>query len=273
MKRAITFKPAVRMLASTGITAALIAAASGTAHAQSDDGAAQDADTSADGNVIIVTARSRAEDIQDVPLAITAFGEEDIERRGLQELDDVARFTPGFSFEDFSGGFAQPVIRGQATSRVTALESNVSSFFDGVYIPRSWAVDVGTANLERVEVVKGPQSARYGRNAFSGAINYVPRKASLDGEISGEIEATVGIDERYDLGAFINFSVNDWFALAGSYNYSSYDGSWENSHPFADLDLPGPGTEGNIGGWDNRSISVSAIVELCLLYTSDAADE
>ena len=266
-----TFRPAARILASTGMTVALMATASGPAFAQSEDGAPQEAETEASGNEIIVTARFREESIQDVPLAITAFGEEDIERRGLQDLDDVARFTPGFSFEDFSGGFAQPVIRGQATSRVTALESNVSSFFDGIYIPRSWAVDVGTTNLERVEIIKGPQSARYGRNAFSGAINYVPRKASLDGEISGSIEATAGIDERYDAGAFLNFSVTDWFALAGSYNYSTYDGSWENSHPFADLDLPGPGTEGNIGGWDNRSVSVSAIVEVAPSVTIEAS--
>ncbi|WP_432199913.1 TonB-dependent receptor [Erythrobacter sp. W53] len=246
----------------------MAAASSSGAYAQEAD---ESADAAEDGNVIIVTARSRAEDIQDVPLAITAFGEEDIERRGLQELDDVARFTPGFSFEDFSGGFAQPVIRGQATSRVTALESNVSTFFDGVYIPRSWAVDIGTAAVQRVEIVKGPQSARYGRNAFSGAINYVPRKASIDDGISGEIEGTVGIDERYDISAFLNFSVSDNFALAGSYSRSSYDGSWENSHPFADLDLPDPATTGNIGGWDNESLSVSAIVELSPAVSIEAS--
>ena len=117
----------------SAVAAGLALAAPGAAFAQTapDTETAEEADA---GPVIIVTARSRAESIQEVPLAITAFGEEDIERRGIQELDDVARFTPGFSFEDFSGGFAQPVIRGQATSRVTALESNVSTFFDGIYI-------------------------------------------------------------------------------------------------------------------------------------------
>ncbi|MEP3225595.1 MAG: TonB-dependent receptor [Parasphingorhabdus sp.] len=234
---------------------ALTAAIPSQAVAQQENAAA-----AADENVIVVTARGREENIQEVPLAITAFDEEAIERQGIQELDDVARFTPGFSFEDFSGGFAAPVIRGQAQTRVTALESNVSTFFDGVYIPRSWAVDIGTANLQRIEVVKGPQSARYGRNAFAGAINYLPRKASIDGEVSGEIEATVGIDERRDFGAFLNFSVNDYFALAGSYNYSKYDGSWDNAHPFANLDIDGPSTRGKVGGWDNTALSVSAAV-------------
>ncbi|QIQ86585.1 TonB-dependent receptor [Erythrobacter sp.] len=231
-----------------------------------------EAETERPSNTIIVTARSRAEDIQDVPIAITAFGEEDIDRRSLQELDDVARFTPGFSFEDFSGGFAQPVIRGQATTRVTALESNVSTFFDGIYIPRSWAVDLGTVNLSRIEIVKGPQSARYGRNAFSGAINYIPKKAEMTGEIDGELTATVGSDERYDGGIFINLSPVENFAIAASYNYSSFDGTWDNVHPFADtLNADGPSTTGNVGGWENEALSVSAAAEIAPGITLNAS--
>ena len=221
--------------------------------------AQSEANAAVDDGVIIVTARNREESIQDVPLAITAFGEDEIDKRGLQGLDDVARFTPGFSFESFSGGFALPVIRGQAQSRVTALETNVSTFYDGIYIPRAWAVDVGTSNLERVEIVKGPQSARYGRNAFAGAINYVPKKAKLTGEISGEIEATVGTDERLDGSAFINVS-NDQMAVAGSFNYSEFDGTWDNAHPFANLDI-GRGTQGNIGGYENYTATLSTIIE------------
>lgn len=239
------------------LAVAIVATLPTTAMAQDGDAASD-----ADENVIVVTARGREENLQSVPIAITAFDEDALDRQSIQELDDVARFTPGFSFEDFSGGFAQPVIRGQAQTRVTALETNVSTFLDGVYIPRSWAVDLGTTNLERVEIVKGPQSARYGRNAFAGAINYLPKKAKITGEISGEVEGTIGADDRYDLGAFLNFSVNDYFAIAGSYNYSSYDGSWENSHPFAGADIAGPSTKDNLGGWENTSISVSAVAQL-----------
>jgi len=252
------------------IATALALAAPQAALAQESEEA--EAETARTPNTIIVTARSRAEDIQSVPIAITAFSEEDIDRRSLQELDDVARFTPGFSFEDFSGGFAQPVIRGQATTRVTALESNVSTFFDGIYIPRSWAVDIGTVNLGRIEIVKGPQSARYGRNAFSGAINYIPKKAELTGEINGELTATIGSDERYDGGVFVNLSPIENFALAASYNYSSFDGSWENAHPFADtLNADGPSTTGNVGGWENETISVSAVAEIVPGITLNAS--
>ena len=171
MQRTLNFRGATRLLSTTGIAIALAGGAATAASAQDAQPAAEE-DQDA-GNVIIVTARFREESLLDVPLAITAFDEEALERQSIQDLDDIARFTPGLSFEDFSGGFANPVIRGQAQTRVTALETNVSTFLDGIYIPRSWAVDIGTTNLERVEIVKGPQSARYGRNAFSGAINYV----------------------------------------------------------------------------------------------------
>lgn len=244
-------------------TSALVGAASLAAIPQA--ALAQDAESAADetdnSNVIIVTARFREENIQDVPIAITAFDEETFAKRAIENLDDVARLTPGLSFEDFSGGFATPVIRGQSQTRITALEQNVSTFLGGVYIPRAWAIDLGSLNLQRVEVVKGPQSARYGRNAFSGAINYVPFTAELaDRDLSGTISATVGTDERFDASARINFSPNDYFALAFSYNNSSSDGTWDNIHPFADLDLD-EGTEGNAGGWDNEAWSVSALVE------------
>ena len=125
---------------------------------------------------IIVTARRREENIQDVPLSITAFDALTIERRNIMELDDVARFTPGFAFEDFDGGNGGPVIRSQPTINVTSREQTTATFLDGVYLPRSWLVDLGATNLERIEIVKGPQSARYGRNAFAGAINYIPMK-------------------------------------------------------------------------------------------------
>ena len=209
---------------------------------------------------IIVTARNRAESIQDVPLAITAFGEDDFTKRNIENLDEVARLTAGLSFEDFSGGFATPIIRGQTQTRITALESNVSVFLDGVYIPRAWAFDLGTSNLTRIEVVKGPQSARYGRNAFAGAINYVPYKATLSEDpISGQATGTVGSDERFDGGIRANLVLGERVAIAGSYKYSTFDGTIGNDQPFTGLELE-EGTNGNVGGYENQSFSGSIIV-------------
>ena len=100
------------------------------AHAQENTTAEEE--TPRQMNTIMVTTRARAESIQDVPLSITALDEDALDAKSIGSLEDVARFTSGFSFENFSGGFATPVIRGQAQTRVTALESNVSTFFDGI---------------------------------------------------------------------------------------------------------------------------------------------
>lgn len=206
---------------------------------------------------ILITARNRAESIQDVPLAVTAFDAEAIARKSIQDLDDVARFTAGFSFEDFDGGNANPGIRGQSTLRQTGREQTVATFVDGIYMPRSWLVDLGAQNFERIEIVKGPQSARYGRNAFAGAINYVSARPGSELEIDGSL--TVGSDERLDYGASISVPIiADELAIRLGYNKSEFDGSWENSHPNANVGFD-PGTNGNIGGWDNESYNAMVV--------------
>ena len=207
---------------------------------------------------IVVTTRNRAESIQDVPLAVTAFSADQIERRGIQELEDIARFTAGFAFEDFDGGNANPVIRGQSTLRATAREQTVATFIDGVYMPRSYVVDLGLADIERIEIVKGPQSARYGRNAFAGAINYISERPS--NELSAKGTLTYGNNERFDAAISLSGPViPDVLAIRGSYTHSEFDGSWGNDHPNADVGF-NPGTNGNVGGWDNQNYSFAALL-------------
>ncbi|MEM1263924.1 MAG: TonB-dependent receptor [Pseudomonadota bacterium] len=218
---------------------------------------------------IVVTARGLEENIQDVPLAITAFNEEALERRGIAELEDVARFTAGFAFEDVEGGAANPSIRGQSTLRgTTAREQTVATFVDGVYMPRNWLVDIGTSNLQRIEIVKGPQSARFGRNAFAGAINYVTKKADLE-EFAADVTLTAGSDELLEYGIAVNVPiVEDKVALRVAYEDSEFDGTWENTHPNANLGLS-PGTEGNVGGRDSDNISVNLLFDVNESLTLD----
>ena len=205
---------------------------------------------------ITVTARTRAESVQDIPIAISAFTEDDFDKKAINGLEDIARFTSGFSFEDFGGGFGTPVIRSTSQTQLTALEANVSTFYDGIYIPRSWAVNTGVSMLERVEVVKGPQSARYGRNAFMGAVNLIPLGPTE--ECEGSVEVTFGSDERRDLKGTIGGTIVPGLVTGrASLATSTFDGSWENTHPFADIDLGEKGTSGNVGGWDNTSYSLA----------------
>ncbi len=163
---------------------------------------------------IVVTARKREENLQDVPLSITALTSADFERRSISDLEGISDFTAGLNFEDFSTTFNGVLtIRGLVQANVQNRVQNVAVFLDGAYIPRNYSIDIGLMDLERVEVVKGPQSSLYGQNAFAGAINYVSRKPSLtDYEARGT--TTVGTDGRLDFKAAVGVPlVEDRFAL------------------------------------------------------------
>lgn len=202
---------------------------------------------------IVVTARKRAESIQDIPISITAFTAADMDKRGIVSMTDVALNTPGFNFENFgNSGATAPVIRG-ATQVAGGIEQNVSFFMDGIYLPRNYVTDLGFGNIERVEVVKGPQSSRYGRNAFMGAVNYISKKPTEELLVEGQL--TAGSFGRYDGSLGVSGAiVPDTLRVRASIDYSKFDGSWKNSHPFADIDFE-PGTDDRLGGWDDTTYS------------------
>lgn len=212
---------------------------------------AQDEVSSASEQVIVVTARKVEERLQDVPLSIAAFSAEDMRERQVRDTSDIAALTPGLNFEAYLGGAGTPVIRGASQQRITDLDQNVSTFFDGIFLPRSYAVNLGVIGLERVEVVKGPQSALYGRNAFSGAINYIPKKPG--NEWHGSIEAAAGLYKRFDgIAEAGGPLIEDKLFVQFGIGLSSFDGDQVNGHPNANVDIS-PGSTGRLGGWDNQS--------------------
>jgi iron complex outermembrane receptor protein len=200
---------------------------------------------------VVVTARKREERLQDIPLAITAFSADQMAQRQVRDLNDIAKLTAGLNYEAYLGGNGTPVIRGASQQRITDLDQNVSTFFDGIYLPRQYAISPGVIGLERVEVVKGPQSALYGRNAFSGAINYVTRKPGNEWE--GRGEATIGIHSRYDIIADAGGPlVEDRLMVRIGAGYSDFDGDVKNGHPNANAKI-NPGSPGRVNGWENKS--------------------
>lgn len=136
---------------------------------------------------VLVTARKIEERLQDVPLSVTAFTSDTIEELDVRDLLDISRFTPGFAFEKVNrygvqGGVSRPVIRGM--SNILG-EGNASVFVDGIIFSDSMlAFPFGV--VERVEVIKGPQAAQFGRSTFAGAINLITKKGSNehDSEVS-----------------------------------------------------------------------------------------
>ncbi|MBP6298321.1 MAG: TonB-dependent receptor plug domain-containing protein, partial [Anaerolineae bacterium] len=128
---------------------------------------------------VVVTARKQEERLQDVPLSVAAFTGKQLEERGARDMFDVTRFTPGYSFDKMNrygvqGGVSRPVIRGM--SNILG-EGNAQVFIDGIPYSDSilsFPFDI----VDRVEVIKGPQAALFGRSTFSGAINLITKKGN-----------------------------------------------------------------------------------------------
>lgn len=183
---------------------------------------------------IVVTSRKVEEDLQSAPLAVTAFGAAEIQDAGLANIEDIALLTPGLTFAPLFGGAGSiPVIRGQSTS---IGESNVGFFVDGVYQSSRAAMDALLAgNIERVEVVKGPQSALYGRNTFAGAINYITRKPSRN--LEGGVETTLGDYGLREVRGNISVPmIEDQLYFRGGASHYRRDGYFDNELTGDDLD-------------------------------------
>ncbi len=199
------------------------------AAAQDNAAAAEEsAAADADGNPgeILVTARKRQESLQSVPLSIDVFSEKTIEAAGLDTIEEIATLTPGFTFTPLFGGSAStPVIRGQST---TIGEPNVGFFLDGVYqSSRSLMDSLLGDDIARVEIVKGPQSALYGRNTFGGAINIVSKPPSND--FSARVLAEYGRADAYNLrGSLSGPIVEDKVYFRVGANYRESDGFFTN---------------------------------------------
>jgi outer membrane receptor protein involved in Fe transport len=177
---------------------------------------------------VVVTARKREESLQDVPLPVTALSEADIANRQVSSLDDVAKFTPGLVFsKNFGRATERPVVRGLASVLAgtnASVETGVAYFVDGVYYPGD-IQSLDMADVARVEVIRGPQSALYGRNTYAGAINFVTKRP---GEAtSGSVSASFDSDER-NLSARIAARPADWLAFTLNGRYYDFDGQWTN---------------------------------------------
>ena len=123
---------------------------------------------------VVVTARLKKESLQKAPAAISALSAEEVERGGVRNIDDIATLTPGLTYVALQGSnYSMPVMRGLSTN---VGESNVGLFLDGVYQGSRSGMDRMMTDVERIEVIKGPQAALYGRNTFGGAINIISKQ-------------------------------------------------------------------------------------------------
>lgn len=189
------------------------------AQAASDDGA----NARPAGNTIIVTARKRQETLQSVPTTVAVATSESIERLGLDNLQDIAKTTPGLVFdESFGRDGNRPVIRGQAN---ILGQSGVAYFIDGIYYTGSIA-DFDVDSIERMEVVKGPQSALYGRNTYSGAINIITKTPG--NRLEGRVTADIAEHDRFEVSAGIRGPIGGGFGFGVNGRFYDFGGEYTN---------------------------------------------
>ncbi len=174
-------------------------------------------------DTVTVTAQKSEEDVQKVPISLSVFDEISIEDKSISSLEDIGKYTPNLMFFNRGQqGLTSPSIRGISAS-ITSYSSPVSLYVDGVPTMSSFGFSDGLEDIERIEVLKGPQGTLYGKNSEVGVINVITRKPN--NESRGKVFSTIGIDGKRELG--INASgavVKDKFYIGVSYKHNEKDG-------------------------------------------------
>lgn len=177
---------------------------------------------------IVVTAQKREQSLQDVPIALSAFGSDSIKQLGASDFKGLTAVTPGFSVSGGSGAFPSPYIRGIG-SNVTSVGSDpsIGVYIDGVYASRKGGALSDLMDIERVEVLKGPQGTLFGRNSIGGAISIVT--AAPENELKGMVGAELGKYNSRALKGMVNVPlVDDTLLLRASASVRKRDGWQEN---------------------------------------------
>ncbi|MET0362882.1 MAG: TonB-dependent receptor [Sphingobium sp.] len=201
-----------------------------------------------DGGDIVVTARKSSESILKTPIAVSALTSDDLAVRGVVSLNDLSATTPGVNINNNAAGrndrsFQQLIIRGFTPSQAT--NPTAALFIDGAPVSSTSAFST-VSDPERVEVLKGPQAAYFGRNTFAGAINFVNKEPK--NEFSGSVSGMVGTRRNYKLHADVGGAlIDDVLLVRLGVDRVSKDGSWRNQFSGETLG-------------DQRTTSASALV-------------
>ena len=162
---------------------------------------------------IVVTARKREESIQDAPLAVSAFTGTSLQARGIEKIDGIAAITPNMSFDNINtngggGSNASVYIRGVGqTDFIPSADPGVGLYVDGAYLARSIGAILDLIDIERVEVLRGPQGTLFGRNTIGGAVSIHTIKPHS--EFESKVKVKLGSDDRQDISGRVNLPITD----------------------------------------------------------------
>jgi outer membrane receptor protein involved in Fe transport len=234
-----TTKKANHLVASAWIAVAVASAAPIAALAQIEE--------------VVVTTRKREENLQDIPLAVSAISAEQIQRQGINSLADVVQNQPSVKFDQSFGPADNRItVRGLSNTRG---RSNVAFLIDGIDVTTENLISAGSgllanrrllSDVERIEVVKGPQSALFGRSAFAGALSYITKEPG--DEFEGRVNLDVGDYGRRTVDGGVSGPLTDTISLALSGVQFNEDGYYTNSL-----------TGGDVGGSDGVGGALTAM--------------
>ena len=215
------------LLNSTAWVCALGFAMTGQAALAQDSGADAQAEEELDDDVIIVTATRRAQDVQDIPIAVTAVSPVQLEQQGVVNVQNIGSVSPSFSASNAQTASGTVVLRIRGvgtTSNNIGFESAVGIFVDGAYQSRPGVALGEFVDVERVEVLRGPQGTLFGRNTSAGALNITNKRPDLGG-FGGFVNATYGNFDHMSIQGAINAPlVEDTLALRVTGAYRKRDG-------------------------------------------------
>lgn len=205
---------------------------------------------------IVVTARKKDESIIQAPVAITALSSEALNARGINNYSDLSDFVPGFRFQNQSvnrndRGYTFFTVRGMFSGTPSPDRQGASAFIDGV--PVGGGAISGLTDIERVEVIKGPQSAYFGRATFAGAVNFITRTPSFEPQMNGSVSYASYNSTELKVSAEGGL-IEDILSARVSGRVFHTDGQYENH-----------GYSGRLGKQDTRSIAGT-------LYFTPSAD-
>ena len=186
---------------------------------------------------VIVTAQKKKENLQDVPIKISAFTEEGVAALRLDSVTDLGPYVPGLVTAPAAGvsSGVRIWIRGIGTGQTgIGIDPRVALYTDGIYLGKTPGLAFDAIELERIEVLKGPQGTLYGRNAVGGAINLISRRASVE-QLCGKFTVGVGDYDLQELRGSINVPIGDVFAVKLAGMSKSRDGWVKNEGPGPDF--------------------------------------
>lgn len=219
-----------------GSAIAMVAGLSGAAYAQ---------DAGYGVNEIIVTAQKREQSIQDVPIAVSALGQDTLQVNRVTNTTDLTGLAPGLVARRAPGGLGSPsfVMRGRnANASVPSQDRQISMYIDGVYIGGNRGTITDMPDLERIEVLRGPQGTLFGRNSTAGAVQFITPNPT--GELGFRQDVTVGNQAQLRTRTTIDTPAMGPFSLRATYVHDEKRGDvrnlgagtpWDRTSPFTDV--------------------------------------